>query len=455
VTAILFIILRKSWLGLVMIAWTISMRIPVQPFDAVTAGFFLMAVIGIFFVVERLIIRKGLITVDHWAVGLMLVAGSIILARFLLDRPGSARLGGIGGLRNALNYSVAVPLFFLSSQLAREDNNPRRLFKFLFVVALLMLGWLAGWRIARPGTRPFYFGWYEGAMWFIVPMTLAVLISRSRKAWGTLIPAFIACAVSVTMAVLSPFRSRVYFVVSSIAAVFWGFGYRRRLVMASVLIFSAAIPIVSFIPPDSIPVQMRRALSTIVPYDRGDIRDLRYYGISASGEMGWGSEFRASLAEMAADHIREAPLFGQGWKFTASEMEWAAATFAGRDWAASSLITAGDYHNCIMTIAVKCGLPAAILLSIALIVLFARSIAWSAGIRDRSLQTLYAAMMGVTVSIFGLMLMNGDGTDLQAVCILLGFFHGTRMKVEGERRRIDSVAVVAAKNGRNDASPAH
>jgi len=104
------------------------------------------------------------------------------------------------------------------------------------------------------------------------------------------------------------------------------------------------------------------------------------------------------------------------------------------DHTAGGLVTAGDYHNSIMTIAVKCGLPAAVLLSLALAVLLWRSDWWSDPQDDNpKLAILYAAMMGALLPITGQMLMNGGGQDLQAVCVMLGFFHGIRRQRESTR----------------------
>ncbi len=437
----LLIFTRQHWLAFILIAWTISIRIPVQLFDAVTLGFVLLALIGVLYVIERSLSRKKFFSVNHWATGLLMAAGIILLVRFAVDRPGSARMGGMGGLRNAVAYTAAIPLFFITEQLAREPFNSKKIFRTVCIVALLMLGWRIGMRFAGQTPMPFYFGWYERSAWYLMPMALAWLIQRARKNRSPLLVPIVFCGFFILLAVLSPFRSRIYFAVASIAAVFWCFGYRRRLAIAVTILGCGLVPLLTLMPQENVPLAARRALSTILPYERHDVSSAYHRDIGiGSSEMGWASEFRRSLAEMALHHIRQTPWLGQGWGFTRAEVEWA-MTFAGRDWSASGLVVAGDYHNCIMTIAVKGGLPAAIMLSIALIALLTRAMIWANRMPHNQLHTLYAAMIGAVVALFGQMLMNGSGEDLQAICILLGFFHGTRQRVEREKLLADRAAL--------------
>jgi hypothetical protein len=101
-----------------------------------------------------------------------------------------------------------------------------------------------------------------------------------------------------------------------------------------------------------------------------------------------------------------------------------AASLRSVKWRDSWLVNAGDYHNCLVAVAVKCGLPAALTLACGLFFLI-----WRAGMRqccDSEMDFLvpYAGLMGAVLAILCRMLMNGSGKDLQAVCALLGFFHG-------------------------------
>jgi hypothetical protein len=414
---------RRYWLAWFLCFWMVNISLPVMLFDSFTLGFiFIVMIIGVY-VLERLILQKAFIRLDHWSVWLLLVAGCIVIGRLLMDRPGSARLGGTGGLRHAISYSAAVPLFFLADQLGREPFRPRSVLRVLFGVALVMLLWRVFWRFVSPQEIPFYFGWYEGPLWFLMPLWLATLLKRVRQKQIPILIPVVFCLFLLLLAVLSPFRSRLYFSVSSMAAVFWCFGYRRRLFVGIAIAFCMVIPVLTVMPKQMVPVVARRALSTLLPYDRADVSAMQDRGIAASGEVGWSSEFRRGILDVAVQNIRKNPLLGQGWSFSAEELMWA-ASFQGVNWAASSLITAGDYHNALVTVAVKCGLPAALVLACGLFILL-----WHAGMRqydgdDADFLVLYAGMMGALVAIFGQMLMNGGGQDLQAICAILGFFHG-------------------------------
>jgi O-antigen ligase len=240
------------------------------------------------------------------------------------------------------------------------------------------------------------------------------------------------CILVLGLAVLSSFRSRIYFATASMASVFWCYGYRRRLFLGIAIAFFLVIPVLTIMPKQMVPVAARRALSTLLPYDRADISAMHERGMAASGETGWSSSFRSALLEAGLRSIRKQPLLGSGWSFSADEL-MLAASMRGVKWGASGLVTAGDYHNSLMTIAVKCGLPAAFAMMFGLLLLL-----WNAGMRqvddtdDADFRVLYAGLMGAVVTIFGQMLMNGGGQDLQAICAILGFFHGVQYRFDPE-----------------------
>jgi hypothetical protein len=118
----------------------------------------------------------------------------------------------------------------------------------------------------------------------------------------------IFCIFFHILSVLSPFRSRIYFTVAPFATVFWCFGYRRRLFAGIVIAFCLVIPMLTIIPKQMVRVVARRVLSTILAYDRNDVSALQDRWISASGEMGWSSNFRSSILEAAMRNIRMNPL---------------------------------------------------------------------------------------------------------------------------------------------------
>jgi hypothetical protein len=422
---------RRYWLPFVLVFWTINITVTLMLLDSFSLGFILVMAVGVVYVLERLVRHEGLFRIDGFLSGILLVAGMIIIARLIVDRPGSARLGAGGGLRHAVSYSAAVPMFFLTYQLSREAFDTRRVLRNVFVILVLMVIWHIMRRVAWGDRSPLYFGWYEGSVWFLGPLVLAWLLQCAKDGRMALPVAWIFSLFIVVLSVLSPFRSRIYFALASIATVFWCYGYRRRLVIATVILCGLAIPALTVLPRSVVPVVARRALSTLLPFDGGDVRALHERGIDASGEVGWASEFRRAISEMAIRSIRSKPLLGQGWSFSTEELVWATA-FQNQQASASALITAGDYHNSLLTVAVKCGLPAAVLLGIALFGLL-----WHNGMRlyegsDPYFHILHTGLFGAVVAIFGQMLMNGGGQDLQAICALLGFFEGTKERYCGK-----------------------
>jgi hypothetical protein len=147
----------------------------------------------------------------------------MINGRLLMDRPGSARLGGTGGMRHAIAYSAAVPLFFVADQLAREKFRTRDVLRVIIGLGMAMLLWRIFWRFFSQQQIPLYFGWYEGPLWFFMPLWLALILKRVRQTHMPMLVPIIFCIFFLIFSVLSPFRSRIYFAVASFAAVFWCF----------------------------------------------------------------------------------------------------------------------------------------------------------------------------------------------------------------------------------------
>jgi hypothetical protein len=82
----------------------------------------------------------------------------MIIGRLLMDRLLSARLGGTGGMRHAIAYSVAVPLFFVADQLAREKFRTRDVLRVIIGFGMAMLLWRIFWRFFSQQQIPLYFG---------------------------------------------------------------------------------------------------------------------------------------------------------------------------------------------------------------------------------------------------------------------------------------------------------
>lgn len=420
---------RKHWAGLFLAGWMISMSIPIPPLDTVTVGFILLCMIGGLYVLEQIVQRRLFFSLKGWGNVLLFIVASILIMRFAMDRPGSARMGGVGGLRHALGYTAALPFFFISEMLGRElsDTNTRKILRFLCGVAITMIVWRFVMRFAGfAAPMPFYLGWYEGAMWLLAPLVLAWLLNRRAQVGKFPIAALIFSGVMLLLGVLSPFRSRIFFALGSIAAVFWCSGYRRRFVVGSIVLLCVVVPLFAFMPQERIPVIARRALSTVLPYDMADVDAIRDRGVDVSGEYGWGSGFRAFLFDAAVRNIRRNPWMGQGWGISLDDLVMA-SSFDPYERMMYGLVASGEYHNSMLTVAVKSGLPAAILLSLGLLVVLVPCVKKAKQLPENDVHTkiLYIGIMGGLVAITGQMLMNGGYRELQGICVYLGFLHGT------------------------------
>jgi len=418
---------RKNWPGIALAGWMVSISIPIPPLDTVTVGFLILILVCGLFVMEKVIQQSTFFSLKGWGNRLLFIAAALLIMRFVMDRPGSARMGGVGGLRHALGYTAALPFFFITEMLARElsRTNVRSVLRLFGWVAIAMVLWRLLMRIlgfAAP--MPIYYGWYEGSMWLLMPLVLAWILNRRGQQGKFPIGGLLLSTFMLLLSVLSPFRSRIFFAIGSIAAVFWCSGYRRRFVVGSIVLFSIMVPLLAFVPQERIPVVARRALSTMLPYDRADVDAIRERGVDISGEYGWRSDFRAFLFEAAARNIRRNPWLGQGWGISLDDLVLA-SSFDPYERLMYGLVASGEYHNSILTVAVKGGLPAAFFLSLGFVLLAIPCVRNAKRLPDGDVKILYIGVIGGLVAITGQMLMNGGYRELQATCVFLGFLQGT------------------------------
>ena len=442
-TVVFFLANRKLWLGFALSSWMVSVSIARPPLDSFTVGFLIYGLICGLFVIEKIMQRKAFFSLKGWGNCLLLVATALLFIRFFMDRPGSARMGGIGGLRNALGYTAVLPFFFISEQLGREQTGKqtRSFLRVICWVGISMVFWRLFRRLMGTSAQPIYMAWYEGSLWLLMPLALAWLLYRRNQEGSSPVPSILFSLFMLLLGVLSPFRSRIYFALASIAAVFWCSGYRRRFVIGSAIVLSLLMPLLVVIPRQHIPVFARRALSTVLPFDRADLDAVRERGVNVSSEYGWGSGFRAFLFQAAANNIKRNPWMGQGWGVSRDDLVLA-SSLDPAERLMYALVAAGEYHNSLLTVAVKSGLPAGLLTAIGFVLVGVSCFRNVDRVPSGELKMLYVGVVGALVTITGQMLMNGSYSELQGVAIYLGFLHGTLASpaVRVEENRIEAAS---------------
>jgi hypothetical protein len=291
-------------------------------------------------------------------------------------------------------------------------------------------------RIARHGLG-FILHIYHRPFWLLAPILLAICFERRRNPKtgairGVLV--FGAILALMGLSVLSPHRSRPIFGVGIVASVCLLYRYFRRgfLTMAS---FSAvALLFLVLVTPDRLPNTIRRSLSTVIPVDADAFRSIAHEeGISY--EYGWQSNFRATMNRVGFMKIRSSPLVGTGFRFQVEDLLVELVPAGGQlNPAVMAKATSGGYHNSVLTLAVFCGIPCALLFVVGLLVLPLRFIRVMRNHPDREFRIWSAGLLGFMVASSGQMLINGHAFDMFTVNVLLGTMNGIMIRLRRQEQ---------------------
>lgn len=349
---------------------------------------------------------------------LMAVSFIFVLARIIYDRPGSALIGGSGGARQAAFFLLAYLVFWAFSKIAAEDNwNPMTVLKIIFVILIVA----TVWRLYRLNI---VVNLYSRPSWMLSSILLAWTIFYFRQKGAMLLNIFLGGGVMFLMAasIFTNHRSRPLFALATIGVVTYLFKVHRRTAVHLVLAGIVGAITIFTLGHETMPASVKRTLSTVIPVSKEEgMRMARYTG---SSEVGWESEFRQIMYDIAFEKISGNPLFGAGFEFSRADLIRMRAFGEGRK---GTLALAGGYHNSILQLAVGAGIPAAIAALVAIFLYIYRAIRLAMRQTDPKKMLFLAALIGGIPPMAGQMLMNGDGKDFLLLCVLLGALHGMEL----------------------------
>ncbi len=400
---------RKYWVGILLLGnlWSASLSFPLL--DNFTCGVVLQSVLVCLAWAEIIILKRKLNFRICAGERAMLLFGCIMLLQLIIEHPGSARLGGAGGLGQMIYYVIAGWMYWGTVMLARYDWDE--------VVATRWFLWASIWFSSNMvGTRLLYgvdriflsIFWSAGFPMF------AYLLGKTMQRW-MLRKTTVFAVLGATLVVLSAsfyaaYRACPYIAIFMIFFVGVIFRIRYRYWFMIMTILLGAFLVAIALPENKIPESMRRTLSTLRAINPENMlnRD--------PGEYGWEFSFRADLWARAKEDMRSHPLLGSGWVFSFDEIV-AAVAQGGVEGIKASNALSGGYHNGLITLAAKSGLPAALAFLFAYIHILIRFLRRIPANMDSRL--LAAVLTGTLTGETVVFLTNGGGQQSVHLAVLL------------------------------------
>jgi hypothetical protein len=427
---------RRYWLGLAMGMVSVPFLVPVPIIKGFSMGMIFCGMICMF-VLGGVCFRQYQVSiVKGWGAALVFTGALFCLGRVLWDRPGSANLGGEGGGKQALIFLLAFFSFWGFSKIAAmRDWRPMRTMQLaLFLAAATLAYRILSGKVASMGDMGadsgggLIYSLYSRPGWVIIGIGFAWCVYRFAYLKGTFVVAQVFGILSsglLFLSVVNGHRSRPVFAVCTILAIAYMFREQRKaFLLLAVMVFVGLLALVSA-DMEKVSPQARRALSIVIPISESEAKRLALES-QMNHEVGWESDFRAGMYQIAWDKISGNPVFGAGFSFSRDDLIRLMNSMGSNQMEnkQAQLAMSGAYHNAFLFLAVGAGLPAALFsLSGALIILYQF---FKFGVRMVSDEHRFfcAALVGMFMPVIGQSLMNGAGNDFFHVFMLLGVMNG-------------------------------
>lgn len=447
--AMILVVIRSTpvWPGLLLGSLLLTYSPPVGVLHRIELGMVLVMFIGLVYIVRSALAHppasRVFAAAEAW---FMLMALTIVLARFAKDRPGSALLGEVGGAGEASLYLLGALTYFLAALVFAEDWDADR--NTAVVLKIGLLATLAQISLAAYRTQAlvlFIGGIFSRQLWLLLPLLMAWFSERKSTVGGrsSRMSAFLAWF-TILLGISTPFRSRPFFAVGIVLGV--AARYRRLRRVAAVLVVGGLVALAVLVAAgtERLSPLTARSLSTIVRADETRVFRLAHQ-FGTSSEMGWTSEFRREMWRLASHHIRSHPWFGKGFILSRAELGFALTGFYDFQRATLSISLAGGYHNSVLALAVFAGIPCAAAFVCAMLLGSWRFYRMARRTPLTESRVMQAAVLGFFIPCAGQMLMNGMGNHFYVVCVLLGTMRG--MCVREARLRLRAGEATAAEEG--------
>jgi hypothetical protein len=341
----------------------------------------------------------------------MLVVAVVITARLIMDPPGSGRVGGTGGLGQALNYLVAGWCFFSVWWATGSSLLPEaKLVRWILLFSLLMFGWFL---VKSPDILQEL---YHRRSWIFYPFLLGWVAHRSgclKNRWGLF---YLLSLVVMGCGVINPHRKSLVMAGLVCMTAAWIFGRAKKQLI--VLGISGVLGLTLLIATGHVPDVMKRSLSTILP--SLTIED------NQRGSMGWEDDFRSRNFELAAQDILRHPVIGRGFSFSTAEVV-AMLNRAERSGISGSSDIAnavGNQHYGFISLMTCIGAIFPWFYAAGGLGIFIWFIRTARALPDGYPKVLAAGLSGYFINNLFQWLFNGSGEQMLVVSIALGIMMG-------------------------------
>ena len=384
------------------------------------------------FVIAQTAIQKGGPRQKHGMGPILIyIAGWIIFARILYDRPGSARFGESGGLGEALAYAMAALAFWGFYSLSRQRYEARDALRALFVITILSCI-LHLVRSGTGGLAGMLFSLFHRPFWLASAIAITLVYDwKHQRKFLAVMPLLYLGVIGGILATsaVSAHRSRPLFAVAIILTVAWIHKRFRRAFVTIVVFVVLGVGGLTLVYPSGLPSQVTRALSTVMSVDEREFfPEAQAHGLSY--EVGWTSGFRAAMYRIAFKRIKEHPIAGNGFSFSLKEIldEYYALTVNTNFKGIGALALAGGYHNSLLALAVFCGIPAMLVFLVGLLIIFYKFLTYARNLPTSPDKILASSLAGYFIASTGQMLMNGGSYDLVSSSVQLAVMAGILQK---------------------------
>jgi hypothetical protein len=408
----IFLSCRRFWHVLIPVFLVASvLRIPIYGLEKLSLIFVLLLAATFVLILDRTLhFSKGKGGLS-WEDRAVLILALILTGRLIHDRPGFVALGmAEGGFISSVTFVMASWFYFPVKQLVSAAVFSRRQL-ILAAWGVLAVG-VIGLAQAEEGVLILR---YVGGppFWMLCAMSISLLATSTKQNRQTLW--FYAVSfIFLALGVLSTFRSRTFFFLSEIMAVSWLMKWFKR--SALIIGCGGVLGVLLLIGVlGEVPEIMKRFLSLFM-----DVGSMHMEG--SSGAMGWEDSFRWQLLQVAWTQIKLHPFFGNGFGLNVAQAVGILTVGVRTEF--NLLALSGAYHNSIAAVAVKAGLPAAILFSAVLLSSAVRFVKMLFRTEQSDFRTWGMAVFAFWCANFFYILMNGGAEHYFNGMILSGYMMG-------------------------------
>jgi hypothetical protein len=408
--------LRKWWPVLAILIPQISLPTAGQVLlDKITPSVAFNLLIIAFFFGHVCITRSGVSPRVRFIRPLLIVAVFLTL-RVVVDPPGSGRVGGTGGMQNALYYLIAVwvsfPLIWVVSEGQVSD---RKLFK-LFLYSSILLFII---QIARDPSNVLY-ELYHRRSWLMWPFILAAIANQAVTRPDRKILFHVLSLAIMGFALVNPHRKSIFMAAIFLMSMAWIYRFEKRQIV--ILGTAGAVGLAVLISMGRVPKVMQRSLSTILPS--------MTVGQQTRGHMGWQDDFRFGIFQYAMQDIARSPVIGKGFKWSTADAvrSLRRKRIGGMDATSKLAVQVGNTHFGFIDLMMRVGVVIPWFYAYALIGTLTILIWTARSMPPGYSKGLAAAMAGFGINSLFQWLLNGVSAQMIYMSVIMGICIGLLIK---------------------------